>query len=125
MKLELAVRHYFESEIDAEELQEALAAVRETPEPEHYEFKDNDAVCYLDPDALLTLCNDVLEKRLAPDYLNDIAKMLQDTDSFEWDDDKVTEVLYCWLEPEENIPLNLESTQQFVRWLTGEDELPE
>ena len=125
MKLDLVIKHYFEEEMDADELQTALVNVRKNPEHEHYEFKDNDAVCYVGPESLLRLCKDVLDKRIEAEYLNDIAKKLQDSDGFEWDEEPVTEVLYCCLEPEENAPLNQDTTQQFVRWLTGEDDLPE
>lgn len=126
MDLEAILKQYFTGEADAEELAETLEEARDDEDSiTHYQFKDMDTVFYVEPSHLIQLCNTVLALELEPDYLNDIAHILQNSEGFEWDDDRVTEISFFWLEPEDNYDLNLENTEKFKRWLTGQEPLPE
>jgi hypothetical protein len=74
---------------------------------------------------LIALCDAVADGSLEPDSLMPIGFALEASDTFEWDDDVMGELIADWSCPEINYPLNTTTVEQFKRWLTGEESYAE
>lgn len=119
---------FFLEELSVAELQEQVQEELEREEEAsyHYTFQDNDSIQHLSPEDLLRLCTAVRQGELQPEALPLIAQAISDSEKFEWEDERVSEVLYFWLEESERYPPEQpENMERFARWLTGEEALPE
>jgi len=68
---------------------------------------------------IVRLCDDFLNRALSPEALNTVAFALMASDTFEWDDDVISEVLSDWSAPEINYELNGETISMHRQWLLG------
>lgn len=119
---------FFLEELSIEELQECIQEEleREDEESYHYSFQDNDSIQHLSAEDLLRLCQAVREQALQAEGLPLIAQAITDSEKFEWEDERVSEVLYVWLEESERYPpTDPDCLARFERWLRGEEALPE
>lgn len=123
--LQEVLLQFFAGEVPAMDLQEAAQALLDSPQSaEFYQFRDMDSLQMVEHDHLLTICGAVLDGELAPECLQPISQVLSHSDKFEWEDEVITEVCYCWLVPEEMGVLTLDAVEQHRRWLVGEEPLP-
>mgnify|MGYP000029384785 CR=1 FL=1 len=124
--------HFFQEQIDLQELQDALDEefYRDEEDEEessyHYTFQDMDSVHTIEPADLVIFCEASLEGEMRAESLTLIAESLLHAEKISWDDDVISDVCHYWLEPDEEYPLDeTESLRTFKRWLTGEEALPE
>ena len=73
---------------------------------------------------LITLCDAIADASLPSEALVPIGFALMASDTFEWDDEVISEVIADWSCPEVNYPLNTATVERCKRWLTGEEPLP-
>lgn len=123
------LQQFFLEEIDLLDLQELVQEELERPEDEkptyHYTFADMDSIYVVEPYDLVRLCDGVLGEILDYQALPLLAGILNQAEKYEWEDELVTEVLYFWLEPEDDYALDkMDSIKSFRRWLKGEEPIP-
>lgn len=126
---EETLQQFFLEEIDIQDLQDVVQEELERDEDEdptyHYTFADMDSVHVVEPYDLVRLCDGVFDDILDPRALTLFAELLTESEKFEWEDELVTEVLYFWMEPEDNYALDQkENLKLFRRWLKGEEPIP-
>lgn len=68
---------------------------------------------------LVSLCDAFIGGRISPDALKTIGFALLASDTFDWDDDVISEVLSDWSVPEVNYELTAESIRVHREWLMG------
>jgi len=127
---EETLEQYFADELELSELQEMIIEELDLPEDQqvsyHYQFRNLDSIIMLESSHFIQLCEAVVADRLEPRCLPIIAETLTQSEKFEWNDDVISEVLFFWLEGDSDFPLAKKSThERFIRWLTGEEELPD
>ena len=73
---------------------------------------------------VVRLCEAFLDRALPPEALIAIGFALQASDTFEWEDEVISEVLSDWSAPEVNFELNVETLKMHRNWLLGCGEPP-
>lgn len=127
---EETLEQYFVDELELSELQEIIIEELDLPDDQqqsyHYQFRNLDSIIMLEPEHFIRLAEAVLADQLESRCLPLIAETLTQSEKFEWNDDVISEILFFWLEADPNYPLAEKSThERFVRWLNGEEELPD
>lgn len=124
--------HFFQEQIDLQELQDALDEefYRDEEEEEssyHYTFQDMDSVHTLEPTDLVVFCDAAIEGEMRAESLSLIAECLLHAEKLTWDDEIISDVCHYWLEDAEtDYPLDdPQSLKTFKRWLKGEEAMPE
>ena len=73
---------------------------------------------------VLMLCEAFLDQGLKGDALNTLAFALMASDTYEWEDDVISEVLSDWSAPEINYELNADTITMHRGWLLSLTQLP-
>lgn len=68
---------------------------------------------------LVKLCDAFIRRALSPSDLSVLAFALLASDTFEWDDEIVSEILSDWSAPEVNYVLNADTINMHRDWLLG------
>lgn len=130
---ETILLHFFQEQIDLQELQDALDEEfyrdEEDEEEEEasypYTFQDLDVVHAIEPTDLVVFCEATLEGDMRAEGLAIIAQSLLNAEKITWDDDIISDICHYWLEPGEDYPLDDSQTlRTFKKWLTGEESIP-
>ena len=123
--------HFFQEQIDLQELQDALDEEFYRDDEEegpsyHYTFQDMDSVHTVAPDDLVVFCDAILDGEMRAEGLTFIAECLLHAEKISWDDDLISDVCHHWIDPDEEYPLDSDDNLRlFKRWLTGEEKVPE
>lgn len=124
--------HFFQEQIDLQELQDALDEefYRDEEDEEssyHYTFQDMDSVHTLEPADLVIFCDAAIDGEMRAESLSLIAECLLHAEKLSWDDEIISDVCHYWLEgAETDYPLDdPQSLKTFKRWLKGEEAMPE
>ncbi len=120
------LRRYFLGEVSASELtrdlQGAVVHVDDLSSIVH--IADMQGTFLLNRPHVIKLCSAFQERALNPEQIHAIAFALLASDTFEWDDDVISEVLSDWSAPEINFELNDETMTMHQGWLLGMSEPP-
>ena len=73
---------------------------------------------------LVNLCDAFIKGHISPDALETIGFALMASDTFDWDDDVISEVLSDWSAPEVKYELNAVTIRVHRQWLMGNVEPP-
>ena len=73
---------------------------------------------------LVNLCDAFIKGDIYSDALETIGFALMASDTFDWDDDVISEVLSDWSAPEVNYELNAVTIRMHRQWLMGEAAPP-
>ncbi len=127
---ETTLLHFFQEQIDLQELQDALDEEFYRDEEDapsyHYTFQDMDSVHTVAPEDLVVFCDAILEGEMRAEGLAYIAECLLHAEKMTWDEDVISDVCHHWLDPDtEYAPDDESSLELFKRWLRGEEEVPE
>ena len=122
--------HFFQEQIDLQELQDALEEEFYRDENDadsyHYTFQDMDSVHTIEPTDLVVFCEAILAEEMRAEGLTYIAECLLHAEKITWDDEIIDDVCHYWLEPEGEYPPDNDDHQElFIRWLKGEEHVPE
>ena len=124
------IRDYLLRLIDANELVKAGRPVSDKVEP-YWKVVDmiQEGEFEIEPKHLIAVCDDVLENKMAPGHLDNLAFILIGSDYFTWDTEdrdgeKVGEVLMEWCNLTINFPLTVHNVRQWKNYLsTGYREM--
>lgn len=124
---EEVLKQFFLGEIQDAQLQEDVQnSVRQLDDiVSEIQIKDMQGAFQVEREHLVALCDAVARGSLQPDALMPIGFALDASDSFEWHDDLMSEVIADWSCPELNYPLTTSTVETFKRWLSGEEPYPE
>ena len=118
------IRDYLLGLIDAKDLVKADRPVSNKVEP-YWKVVDmiQEGEFFIEPKHLIAVCDDVLDNKMSPETLDNLAFILIASDYFTWDTEdkkgeKVGEVLNEWCNPTINFPLTVHNVRQWKNYLT-------
>src|SRR4051812_38856197 len=114
------LKRYFMSEVQLADLVEDLrnSVTHLEPMVSKITIEDMQNSFLFSRQHLIMLCDAFLSARLTSEALNTIAFALMASDHFEWNDEKMSEVISDWSAPEINFPLTEETIKMHRSWLT-------
>lgn len=118
------IRDYFLGLIDVSELENVDVAATDKVRL-YWKVVDmiEEGEFNIEPRHLISICNDVLAKKLRPGTLDILAFILIGSNYFTWDTqtadgEKVGQVLIEWNNPTINYPLTVDNVRQWKNYLT-------
>jgi hypothetical protein len=124
---EITLKRFFLEEVTAQSLEEDVSGsvIHEDAIVSTVKIEDMEEEFQLLRKHLIRLCDAALSKTLLPESLSTVAFALVASDTFAWEDDVISEVVYDWSCPEVNYLLTSETLEMHRSWLTEISKPPE